>query len=289
VITAEPSTWEGAGFVSSYADLSDALTHEQQVDPGQVAFAAAGAGLDTLGVVADPFGSLLEAGFGWLIEHVDVLREPLDALAGDPGAVLDQARVWQGVATELRAAAAGHREAVAGVTTGWDGAAAEAYALAAQRCTEAMDDAARDAGQLAELVVSTGAAVGTVRALIRDAIAAFLSKVVTWVAGALATAAFTAGFSLMVLGAAVAQQAASLALTFTRRISALLDLLDEAGTAARELGEAVRSAAAQLRPVVAGAETLESAAKRVGAPVLIEAGKQVTGAEQEQRDRPGTG
>ena len=284
----EPSTWEGAGFVSGYADLSDALTHEH-VDPAQVAFAAAGAGLDTLGVVADPFGSLLEAGFGWLIEHVDALREPLDTLAGDPGAVLEQARAWHSIATELRATAAGYRQAAAGVTVGWDGAAAEAYALAAQRCTEAMDDAARDAARLAELVVSTGVAVGTVRALIRDAIAAFLSKVVMWVAGALATAAFTAGFSLAALSAAVAHQAASLSLTFVRRISALLDLLDEAGIAARELGEAVRSAAAQLGPVMAGAETLEKAAKNARAPVLIEAGKQMTGAEQEQRDWPGTG
>ena len=52
-----------------------------------------------------PFDALLQAGLGWLVEHVAFLREPLDALAGDPDAVLAQARHWDQVAGELRAAA----------------------------------------------------------------------------------------------------------------------------------------------------------------------------------------
>ena len=31
---------------------------------------------------ADPLGLLADAGLGWLVEHVDFLREPLDWLAG---------------------------------------------------------------------------------------------------------------------------------------------------------------------------------------------------------------
>ena len=95
---------EGAGVVSSWAELAAALTAEQ-VDPHQVGFAAAGAGLDTLGAVLHPFDALLQAGLGWLVEHVAFLREPLDALAGDPDAVLAQARHWDRVAA--RAAGGG--------------------------------------------------------------------------------------------------------------------------------------------------------------------------------------
>jgi uncharacterized protein YukE len=281
---ASPSTWEGARVVSSYADLADALAQEH-VDPAQVAFAAAGAGLDSLGLVTNPLGSLLGAGIGWLIEHVDFLSEPLDALAGDPGAVLQQARAWQGVSAELSAAAIGYREAAATVATGWDGAAADAYALDVRRCTVAMDTAARDAEQLANVVVSTGAAVGTLRALIRDSIARFLAKVIQWVVAALAAATVTAGFSLAALIAAVVEQASSLARMFVQRMSGLLDHLEEAGVAARGLGQAMRDAAAQFAPgpMVDGARILHGAARRVSADWVVEAGKQHTGAEQEQR------
>ena len=117
---AEPPTTEavdGAGVVSSWADLLAALSAEQ-VDAERVCFAAAGAGLDTLGAALYPFNALLRAGLGWLLEHIAFLREPLDALAGDPDAVLAQARHWDRVAAELRAAAADHR---ASTVPDWQG------------------------------------------------------------------------------------------------------------------------------------------------------------------------
>ncbi|OLT09778.1 hypothetical protein BJF78_06110 [Pseudonocardia sp. CNS-139] len=170
------------------------------VDPMQVAFTATGAGLDMLGTIADPLGSLMEAGIGWLIEHVDFLSEPLDALAGDPDAVLAQAQAWHTVSVELGATAAGYR--AAGGPAGWDGAAAGAYAAAAAGCVDRLERAARDAEQLANVVVTTGAAVGTVRSLVRDLIAKFLSNVIQWVVAALGAATVTAGFSLAALVAA---------------------------------------------------------------------------------------
>ena len=101
--------------------------------PSGSGFAAAGAGLDTLGAVLYPFNALLRAGLGWLFEHIAFLREPLDALAGDPDAVLAQARHWDRVAAELRAAAADHR---ATTVPDWHGAAADGY-------RQAVDELAR--------------------------------------------------------------------------------------------------------------------------------------------------
>jgi hypothetical protein len=43
--------------------------------------------LDVLGFVANPLGSLVGAGIGWLIERISFLKEPLDDLAGDPAAI----------------------------------------------------------------------------------------------------------------------------------------------------------------------------------------------------------
>ena len=240
----EPSYWEGAGVVSSYADLNKALGAAGRPAAGPLH----GGRRRPRHPRSDhqPLDSLFEAGIGWLIEHVDFLSEPLDALAGDPDEVLAQARAWHAVSAELAATAIGYREAAATAAGGWDGAAADAYAMAVDRCTVAMDGSARDAEQLSTLVATTGALVGTVRALIRDAIASFLSNVIQWVIAALAAAAVTAGFSLAALVAAIVEQAISLARTFVRRISELLDMLQTAGSTVRQLGEALRDTAAGL-------------------------------------------
>lgn len=143
-----------------------------------------------------------------------------------------------------------------------------------------------------------------------------------WVIAALAAATVTAGFSLAALVVAVVESASSLARTFVKRISDLLDLLDEAGATARQLGEALRDTVRQLTaatrsaaddiggtladPAVVGmrrhidaaaadaaivsvgpdvhvrAQILDDAADRVNAEALVEAGKQRTEAEQDQ-------
>src|SRR5690606_41981378 len=81
----------GAGVASSWADLHAAASADD-VDPLQVTYAAAAAGLDTLGAITDPLDALLTAGVGWLIEHGRFLHEPLDAPAGDPAQITAQAR-----------------------------------------------------------------------------------------------------------------------------------------------------------------------------------------------------
>lgn len=54
-----------------------------------------GAGLDTLALVTDPVGTLLQYGISWLIEHVKPLSEALDWLAGDPAEIAAHAHTWQ--------------------------------------------------------------------------------------------------------------------------------------------------------------------------------------------------
>ena len=67
-------------------------------NPSDWAFDGVALGLDVLGFVANPLGTLVGAGIGWLIEHVSVLKEPLDDLAGDPGAINVVAAAWGEVA-----------------------------------------------------------------------------------------------------------------------------------------------------------------------------------------------
>lgn len=280
---AAPAATEGAGALSSWADLAGAVASGRP-DGGGIAFCAAAAGLDSLGVALHPFDAMLAAGLGWLVEHVEFLREPLDVLAGDAAVIAAAARTWHDVAGELRSVAAGYRAAA---VPEWHGAAADAYRGAAGGLTASMDTAAGHADVLADLILATGAAVGTVRAAVRDAIAEFLALVVEYVLAAGALALLTAGGSLGAMVASVVVRATELAAAICGRLAELLRTLAAAGTAAGRAAEAMRAAAARARTVapllrVAG-EAFDGAASDAYAPVFVEAGKQATGAARERR------
>ena len=261
---------DGAGVVSSWADVADAVA-KPAPDGMEIAWAAAGAGLDTLGAIADPFDALMSSSIGWLIEHVWFLREPLDVLAGDPLQVTAQAQTWSNIAGELRAVAADH---TAAHVTGWAGPAGEAYRGAVGRYTGAVVDVAGKADQLAQLVLGSGAAVGTVRALVRDLIADFLSWVARTALAALAAATVTLAGSTAAAITAVALEAYRLAPTIAERISSLLDALSHAATTAGALVVGMRHAAADAR---ARAHYMQEPLDEVPAAEVVEAGKQFSG------------
>ncbi|GAA0918590.1 hypothetical protein [Pseudonocardia zijingensis] len=280
-MTAQPLDWEGAGVASSWADLGAALSAEH-VDPFQVAFTAAGAGLDTLGFVADPLDSLLTAGLGWLVEHVWFLREPLDALAGDPAQITAEARTWHHVGVELGAVAQQHR-AAAEALGAWEGVAADGYRVAADLFGGALEQAGRDAARLAELILGSGAQVGTVRALVRDGIVGWVVEAVETAVLAGVAALVTAGGALGVGAVRLITSAVSLAHQLSRLVGRLLDAMILAGGTAAQISGAIRQSAAVVgaaRPVVRDAER---AAEHIGAARFVEYGKQHATAAQGER------
>lgn len=283
---AEPlDSWEGTGFVSSIADLNDAVASDGP-DPFEIGYTAVAAGLDTLGAALNPLDSLLQAGIGWLIEHISFLHEPLDALCGDPTQITAQAQTWHNVSKELAGVAAEHRTAAA--VPGWEGAAADAYRRAAEGFAAALDDTAGNAERLSGLILLSGAGVGTERALIRDWIAEFLARLIEFALLCLLSAVITAGGSVasFVVGAVV--QAIELGQKIARRVSEVLDVLSEAGGTAAQLSEAIRDTTAQVRAAAprlrAAAESVTGTAETLGAGPFVEAGKQTSGANQDRRD-----
>lgn len=279
--TVEPLNWEGAGVVSSWADLGEAVIAPNP-DPDQIAFAAAGAGLDTLGFIDDPFRALVGSAVGWLIEHVSFLHEPLDALAGDPTQIIAHAQTWHNVSKELAAVAADYRHQTADLSA-WEGLAGDTYRAAAGGYTGALDTGSAGAEMLSGLVLTTGAVVGTVRALIRDIIADFIAKVIGWALGAAVTAWLTAGGSLAALAATVALRAADLAADFARRISDLLDALSCAGGVAGRIADQMRGLRTTLAEAGPGLRAgVEATIGNDDLATFVEAGKQLTGAQQDR-------
>jgi hypothetical protein len=273
--------FEGGGVVSSWADLNAALSAEQ-VDPLQVVYTAAGAGLDTLGAIENPLDSLLSAGVGWLIEHVWFLHEPLDALAGDPSQITAQAQTWHKVGGELGAVAQDHRAAAAAISA-WEGMAGDGYRGAVDRFGGALEQAGRDAAQLGDLILTTGAQVGTVRALVRDAIAGWVSEAIMTVISAGVAALVTAGGALGVGAVRLIWSALDLADSIYRTIRRLLDAMTLAGGTAAQLSGAIQQTADAIRAAMPTVKEINQAAEALHAGAVIETGKQFTGAEQQQR------
>lgn len=297
-LIAEPSVTvgalDGAGAVAGWADLNNAWAAPHP-DPLQIAFATAGAGLASLDLVMDPVGELATAGIGWLIEHVAFLREPLDALAGDPAQITGQAQTWHNVAGELTAVAGRYRSAAAEAAAGWEGAGSEAYAAVVVGYTARLEDAADKAEQLSSVILLSGAGVGTVRSLIRDWISDLIWDFVRMVVWLGLTAFVTVGGSLAVGTIQMIVRAIDLADDIVRRVSELLDALSDAGQTVRQLVDAMRDTVAQARAAApdlrASARVVQESADSVQAGEVVAVGTQLTNARQSRLswdDPPGT-
>jgi hypothetical protein len=94
----ETAATEGAGL---FHDATEAVTKIQDGKLVEGFANAAGAAAGVAQFLMDPIAGLLSAGFGWLIEHVDFLREPLDWLVGDQQTLDGMAKTWASVSSYL--------------------------------------------------------------------------------------------------------------------------------------------------------------------------------------------
>lgn len=270
---------EGGGLYSGVADLNTALRNG---DPAQIGYSGLGVGLDALDAVVNPFDALVTSGLGFLVEHVVILHEPLDALAGDPTRIAAQARTWHNVARELHRIGDGYRGAANGIR-GWDGATSDTYRRAAATFTDQLHRAGDDADRLAALVLDTGAMVGTVRALVRDLIVDFVWQLVRWAVVAIASG----GTAIAAVIGFVSGEVWSLGTTIWRRIDELHTALEAAGGVAGQLSAALLQTAAQARVAVPAVRSalrpaVDTLDRDVPAAEFVEYGKQLSGVRENQ-------
>jgi hypothetical protein len=241
-----PSATAGAGLLSDIANLAG--------DHSPIDFSLDGVatGLDALSMTLDPFGSIASAGVGWLLNHVEFLREPIDNLAGDPAAIQAASQTWSNVANELEAAAQQYQSAVVGIS-GWTGSAADDYRAAASDYITLLQALSGDCGSTANGIEIAGVLVATERALIYDAISGFVGRCVVEAIAALAASWFTFGSSIAAFLALVdvdaSIQAEKIALeigNLTKQVGTVVKKLDGISQRFDELGTAISRAGGKL-------------------------------------------
>jgi hypothetical protein len=197
-----------------------------------------GAGLDALALVSDPVGALLQYGVAWIIEHVKPLSDALDRLAGDPAQIAAQARSWRNVAYNLREEADALARSVSWDTGDWTGAAGDAYRLRVHAQQQALQALAKASDTMALMTEGAGMLIGTVRMMVRDAIATAVSRLITYAGELVATAGLATPLVVEQVATLCASWAAKIAHWLRSLIASLRNLMRE-GSRLAELIEAL--------------------------------------------------
>ncbi|WP_037304283.1 WXG100 family type VII secretion target [Amycolatopsis orientalis] len=226
---AKSEPFKGGGAFESGSSLGgDIYKAFKGDDVDAFAFAMDGVSfsLDALSMILNPLGELVKAGVGWLMEHLDFIREPLELLTGDPELVQQAAQTWNNIAGELEAVA-GDYEGALSTTSGWDGDAAIAYRRVALQYTQSLRDVAADAKDSAHWITTGGMVVATARALVFDIIATFVSDVITRALLALASSWFTLGGSVAAFTASIFADAVNVMAKIQKKIGKLLSAIQK--------------------------------------------------------------
>jgi methyl-accepting chemotaxis protein len=200
-LTAEPAPIDpraGAGLLDTGGSFFDDLAagvHKGDWDAIALSVDGISLGLDLLAAALNPLGELIKAGVGWLMEHFWPLREALEVLTGDPKQVQAVSETWRNISREFAEAADAYRAEV-GTITSWHGVAAANYRAAAEDYIGALAGVAVETEHTADGVMIAGMMVGTVRGVIFDMIASFISRVISEALIAMASAPFTLGTSV---------------------------------------------------------------------------------------------
>ena len=174
-----PDPWAGVWIAEDIEMVARGVEDGSWID---LTLGGVSAALDTLAIVSDPVGVLLQYGVAWIIEHVKPLSEALDWLAGDPGQIAAHAQTWTNVAAALRDNATELASAVSAEVADWRGAAADAYRVWSKQQSDAIEALAKAAETMAIITTGAGVLVAGVRTLVRDAIATLVSRLIVYAA-----------------------------------------------------------------------------------------------------------
>jgi uncharacterized protein YukE len=232
----------GAGIVDSYSSLVTSITSDAESEGEKVCdvtLSAVGVVTDTIGFAIDPLGSVLTAGVGWLLEHVSFLREPLDALLGNPDEINANLDQLKQAALEMHTIAEEHRQDLATVD-GWTGDAADAYRDSMSRLSEELDSMGSTLDGTAAVVGISGMLVTTMRGIVFDLISSVIAELIKGALIAAASAVVTLGGSIAAYAGYAGTRAAMTASKCAAKISKLLGGLGRQAGRLGELGRAMQ-------------------------------------------------
>jgi len=255
----------GAGLLDSLQSLNTSL---QSGDWLGSALSGVGVALDTVATAMDPLGSLIAAGLGWLIEHLEPLKGWLNDLTGDAGAVLGFAGTWDNVAAAMNDAGDELNRLVRADLEAMSGASIAAYTAYAN----GLADRARAAGSSATAMGSALRTCSTIVQAVHDLVRDTLSQIIGGIISGALFAVVTVGAGAPKVVADLTARVASVSARIGRQVTAVVDavkslkgLLGEMGDILARLAQGVRG----RRPGASGTPPVPRTLDTPGAPTRI--------------------
>lgn len=202
--------------------LAAAIKNGDWIAGGMAAFAGLADGLAT---VSDPLGSLVAAGLGWVMEHIEPLKGWMNDLTGDAGEVAGFAGTWANVSTQLGMSADDLAKILADVDE-MDGAAIQAY----QAFQLDVEKHLRAAGSWADAMSIGLEIASTIVKIVHDVVRDAISEVV----GAIISYAAELVFSLGLATPLVIEQVSTRVASLVGRVGKAVTKVVEAG---KQLGK----------------------------------------------------
>jgi uncharacterized protein YukE len=197
--------------------------------------------LDIIGLSGDPLGAISSAGFGWAVEHISFLREPFDALLGDPGSIRSTAATWSSAGSQLVTTAQQYRETSVQQTSQWTGMAADGYRRVSASHADGLEGLAKAGEGLSAAITGAGQVIAEVRKVVMDLIAKAVQKIIMQIIEALSAAWATFGASIAMAVVRIVQTAVSTAQKLLGRIAKLVQSLQKVFQLVNKVVQLVRS------------------------------------------------
>ncbi|MCF6423295.1 WXG100 family type VII secretion target, partial [Amycolatopsis tucumanensis] len=256
--------WQtGAGFFDAAVSLNEAVKENDKVAIG---IGSAGLALETLGLALDPIGSLLTAGIGWLIEHISVLRWPLDIMWGDPEGIAAAEEAVKAEKEKLEQWAQEHQTKLATLMESWSGEGADQFRKSMEAVTDQLNAIGGYLENAGKSMKVAGGLVGAFRGIARDLIAMLLATIIkgALIAAALAPVTFGASIAIFI-GTTIGMVATALG-KIGAKIAELTRKLVDLGASLSKLGKAGDDLAGAKPPSVKPGSSGPAPAN-TGAPV----------------------
>lgn len=166
--------------------LAHAIQNGDWIEGGLAAFSGA---LDTAATISDPLGSLIAAGLGWVLEHVEPLRGWFNDLTGDAGEVAGYARTWSNIATRMHDSGDLYTRRLTDLDD-MSGATIDAYRAYATDTAKHLHATGDWAQAVATGLELCSTLVTIVHDLVRDALSQLVGMIISIATEAIATAGF---------------------------------------------------------------------------------------------------
>ncbi|WP_131295727.1 hypothetical protein [Schaalia georgiae] len=209
------SAVSGSGVVEDIWGITHGLSQGSWLETGLSSLSLAA---DAVGVGADPLGTLIAWGAGWLIDHFGPLKSWMDQFLGDADSVRADAATWSNVAQAMGECAdtlEGDEKNLMGEQVD---ATADAYRASNADTISALRTASGAADAMGKATSVLAEVVGLVHDLLRDAI----SAIVGTLASAIIEAIATCGLAIPLIIAQVQVKVGAKATQMAAHITAVL-------------------------------------------------------------------